>query len=104
MKITVISIIVLIAVFTIVLELVAQAETEEIKISTFYPSPNADFMNLEAGEGVIIEPHATASDYVQDLTCDANNEGLLVFGIINVFGSEAKYYYCDSSANWTELK
>ena len=82
----------------------AQEEEKEetITITTYYPSPYGSYKELEMHEGAIFRPHNSAGDYVEDLDCNADKEGKLVYGKKDSSVTEDTWYYCDGS-EWKSL-
>jgi hypothetical protein len=82
------------------------AQTSEptvIVISTFFPTPNANFKNLLIKEGVIFKPHKTAGNYVSDLNCTNLEQGKLVYGRLDSTSTESNLYYCNGALPWNKL-
>jgi len=81
----------------------AQEEEKEetITITTYYPSPYGSYKELEMHEGAIFHPHNSPGDYVEDLDCNADKEGKLVYGKKDSSVTEDTWYYCDGS-EWKE--
>ena len=76
---------------------------ETITITTYYPSPYGNYKELEMHEGAIFVPHNSAGDYVEDLECNADKEGKLVYGKKDSSVTEDTWYYCDGS-EWKEME
>ena len=76
---------------------------ETITITTYYPSPYGNYKELEMHEGAIFVPHNSAGDYVEDLECNADKEGKLVYGKKDSSVTEDTWYYCDGN-EWKEVK
>ena len=74
---------------------IAEDEKETITIVTYFPTPYGAYNEVKVQEGIVFKPQ-------DDISSISGKEGELVYGKLNAFATENKFYYYNGS-DWVEF-
>jgi len=73
----------------------AEEEKETLTIITYFPIPYGVYNEVRVYEGIVFRPQ-------DDISSISPKKGKLVYGKLDVFATEKKFYYWDGS-EWKEF-